>query len=186
MVDGPLDMRMDQTTGQAAAAEILQRISEQELSELLFRYGEERYARRIARAIVRARARAPLRTTFDLVGVIGSAVPAFYRRGRIHFATRTFQALRIAVNRELDDLEQSFQQAAFLLRPEGRLCIVSFHSLEDRIAKRTLKKLADPESPFTLVTKKPIVPTEAERRINPRSRSAKLRILERVAAGRHT
>ena len=180
MLDGPLDMRMDQRDDRAAA-ELLNTLSEQELADIIFQYGEERYARRIARGVIKARAEQPLRTTHDLVSVIYGAVPAVYRRGRIHYATRTFQALRIAVNHELDILDQSFRDAADVLVPGGRLCIISFHSLEDRTAKHTLRALSRGSSPhLALLTKKPVVPSEAERHANARARSAKLRIAERL------
>ena len=181
MLDGPLDMRMDQRD-ERTAAELLNTLSERELADIIFHYGEERYARRIARAIIQARATQPLRTTSHLASVIYDAVPPVYRRGRIHYATRTFQALRIAVNHELDILDQSFRDAADVLVPGGRLCIISFHSLEDRSAKQTLRALSRGTSPrLALLAKKPIGPSEAERRANPRARSAKLRIAERLS-----
>lgn len=184
MAEGPLDMRMDQSTG-PTAADLLQRLSQKELADIIFKYGEERYARRIAGAIVRARAQHPLRTTSELVDVIREAVPASYRHGRIHFATRTFQALRIAVNQELDVLEGAFRDAADVLVPGGRLCIISFHSLEDRIAKQTIRALSrGADACLVSLTKKPVVPSEAERRANPRARSAKLRVAERLPEGR--
>jgi len=180
LADGPLDMRMDRR-GDRTAAELLNQLGETELADLLFRFGEERYSRRIARAVVRARARRPLQTTFDLVSVIRDAVPAFYRHGRLHYATRTFQALRIAVNRELEVLEGSLRDAADVLAPGGRLCVISFHSLEDRIAKQTFRALSHSQEPcLATLTKKPCVPSEQERRENPRARSAKLRVAERL------
>lgn len=181
LADGPLDMRMDRSGG-LTAADLVNRLSEPELADLIYRYGEERYARRIARAIVRARETHPLRTTFDLVGVIRATVPPPYRHGRLHCATRTFQALRIAVNRELDGLEESLRDAAEVLAPAGRLCVISFHSLEDRIAKQTLRSLSQGPDPCLItLTKKPQTPTEEERRGNPRARSAKLRVAERYS-----
>jgi 16S rRNA (cytosine1402-N4)-methyltransferase len=183
LADGPLDMRMDRSGG-LTAADLVNRLPEAELADLIYRYGEERYARRIARAIVRARETHPFQTTFDLVAVIRAAVPPPYRRGRLHCATRTFQALRIAVNRELDGLEESLRDAAEVLAPGGRLCVISFHSLEDRIAKRTLRSLSQgPERRLVTLTKKPQTPTEEERRDNPRARSAKLRVAERHLTG---
>ena len=182
--DGPLDMRMDQTTG-CTAADLLQTRSETELADMIFRYGEERYARRIARAIVRARSHDPLRTTSELASVVKGAVPSAYRHGRIHCATRTFQALRIEVNRELEDLERAFEAAAGALAPGGRLCIMSFHSLEDRIAKQTLRRLGrGADASLEILTKKPVIASDEERRMNPRARSAKLRIAERLPQGR--
>jgi 16S rRNA (cytosine1402-N4)-methyltransferase len=178
--EGPLDMRMDQSTGQTAA-DLVNLIGESDLADLIFQYGEERYSRRIARAIVRARERRPLRTTQDLVAVIREAVPSSYRHGRIHCATRTFQALRIAVNREIESLEPALRHAIEVLRPGGRIGVISFHSLEDRIVKHTFRALAQaPGARLAVLTKKPLSPTEAECRSNPRARSAKLRVAERL------
>jgi 16S rRNA (cytosine1402-N4)-methyltransferase len=178
--DGPLDMRMDQQGG-LTAAELIAQLPERELADLIYRYGEERYSRRIARALVAARKTHPLRTTFDLVSVVSCAVPAAYRHGRIHCATRTFQALRIAVNRELDVIEGAIRDAVDVLAPGGRLCVISFHSLEDRIAKHTFRSLAQsPEASLRILTKKPQVPSDEECRNNPRARSAKLRVAERL------
>ncbi len=177
---GPLDMRMDQSA-KLCAADLVNGLSEAELADLIHRYGEERYSRRIARAIVRARQISPLRTTRDLVSAIERAVPAVYRHGRIHCATRTFQALRIAVNQELDALEPALRQAANLLRPGGRMCVLSFHSLEDRIVKHTFRALSkEPGATLSVLTKRPQVPSEEECRRNPRARSAKLRVAERL------
>jgi len=180
LAEGPLDMRMDRSGG-ATAAQLVEGLSEAELSNIIFQYGEERYARRIARSIVRTRERGPLRTTADLVSAIRGAVPASYRHGRIHFATRSFQALRIAVNSELDVLATAFRDAADLLSPGGRLCIISFHSLEDRIAKQTIRDLSQGSEPLLMkLTKKPMIASDHEVVANPRSRSAKLRIAERL------
>lgn len=178
--DGPLDMRMDQT-GPRTAAQLVNGLPEVELADMIFEYGEERFSRRIARAIVQARALKALATTQELVAVIKGAVPAAYRHGRIHCATRTFQALRIAVNRELDVIAPAIRDAVDILRPGGRLAVISFHSLEDRIVKHTLRALADePQAQVRVLTKKPQVPSEAECRENPRARSAKLRVAERL------
>ena len=178
--EGPLDMRMDQSTGQTAA-DLVNSLGESDLAALIFQYGEERYSRRIARAIVRVRERGSLRTTQDLVAVIREAVPASYRHGRIHCATRTFQALRIAVNREIESLEPALRHAVEVLRPGGRIGVISFHSLEDRIVKHTFRALAQaPGAGLAVLTKKPLSPTEAECRSNPRARSAKLRVAERL------
>ncbi|TLY27978.1 MAG: 16S rRNA (cytosine(1402)-N(4))-methyltransferase RsmH [Nitrospirae bacterium] len=186
LTDGLLDMRMEQGAGQTAAA-LVNKLSEAELADVIYRYGEERYSRRIARSVVRARERRPLGTTFDLVSVIRDAVPASYRHGRIHYATRTFQALRIAVNRELDVLEHALRDAADVLTPGGRLCVISFHSLEDRIVKQTLRALSGgPDPCLSRLTKKPQTPSERERRENPRARSAKLRVAERLPGARHS
>ena len=187
MVDGPLDMRFDPTGGGPTAAALVNRLSPRELAVLLYRYGEERQARRIAGAIVAAR---PLHTTKELAAVVERAVG---RRGRIHPATRTFQALRIAVNEELIALEAVLPQAVEVLASGGRLAVISFHSLEDRLVKRFLRResqdcICPPEVPvctcdhratLRLVTRKPIRPTAAEIAANPRARSARLRVAER-------
>ncbi|WP_447973485.1 16S rRNA (cytosine(1402)-N(4))-methyltransferase RsmH [Nitrospira sp. Kam-Ns4a] len=183
-LDGPLDMRMDRREPRTAA-DLVNHLPERELANLIYQYGEERFARRIARAIVRARQRAPLRTTGELVAVIRGAVPGPYRHGRLHCATRTFQALRIAVNGELDGLEGALRDAADVLTPGGRLCVVSFQSLEDRIVKQTIRALAGgPEPRLRSLTKKPIVPSDRECDQNPRARSAKLRVAERLPTRR--
>lgn len=178
--DGPLDMRMDQSMS-GTAAELVNRWPEAQLADTIFQFGEERFSRRIASAIVRARQRYPLTTTKELVSVIEGAVPANYRHGRLHCATRTFQALRIAVNHELDCLEPALRDAVDVLSPGGRLCVISFHSLEDRIVKHTLRTLSSTDYPKVVVlTKKPQVPSREESGRNPRSRSAKLRAAQRV------
>jgi 16S rRNA (cytosine1402-N4)-methyltransferase len=178
--EGPLDMRMDRRPG-PTAADLVNGSSEGELADIIFQFGEERYARRIARAIVRERVRRPIETTRALVALITGAVPSSYRHGRIHCATRTFQALRIAVNRELESLEPSLRDAVDVLAPGGRICAISFHSLEDRIVKHTFRSLTQgADANLALLTKKPILPTEEERRTNPRARSAKLRVAERL------
>jgi len=187
--DGPLDMRFDPSSGGITAAEIVNTWDADDLADLLFRYGEERHSRRIAQAIVRAR---PLHTTRQLAEVVASAQPG--PRQKIHPATRTFQALRIAVNDELGALERTLPAAIGLLRTGGRLAVISFHSLEDRIVKQTFKEeaagcLCPPRQPVCtcghvarvrIVTRKPIRPTEAEMAANPRSRSARLRVVERI------
>ncbi len=179
--DGPLDMRMDRSAG-VTAAEIVDRTAEVDLANIIYEFGEERYSRRIARAIVKARADRPIESTSDLVSVIEAAIPAHYRHGRIHFATRTFQAFRIAVNRELEHLEPALRDAADVLAPGGRLCVLSFHSLEDRIVKHTFRELATAAGgALEILTKRPQLPTDEEINRNPRSRSAKLRVIQRVA-----
>lgn len=179
--DGPLDMRMDQSSGETAA-DLVNRLPEAELADLIYQYGEERFSRRIARAVVRARATRLLETTQQLVEVIRSAVPAAYRHGRLHYATRTFQALRIAVNREIESLEPALRNIVDVLRPGGRLAVISFHSLEDRIVKRTFRSLSQGASArLTVLTKKPQLPQDEECRSNPRARSAKLRVAERTS-----
>ncbi len=178
--DGPLDMRMDQSMS-GTAADLVNGWSEAQLADAIFQFGEERFSRRIARAIVRARARHPLTTTKELVSVIEGTVPANYRRGRLHCATRTFQAIRIAVNQELVCLEPALRDAVDVLSPGGRLCVISFHSLEDRIVKHTFRSLSGKEdSALMILTKKPQVPAREESDRNPRSRSAKLRVAQRV------
>jgi 16S rRNA (cytosine1402-N4)-methyltransferase len=180
--DEPLDMRMDATTGETAAA-IVARASEQELADAIYAYGEERFSRRIARSIVTARREEPIATTGRLAAIVRRAVP---RRGyvRIDPATRTFQALRIWVNRELDGLDRFIETAVRHLKAGARLVIISFHSLEDRIVKHTLRALEqrrEPGSTVTVLTKKPVIPDDVEVEANPRARSAKLRAAERVA-----
>ena len=178
--DGPLDMRMDQTQGQTAA-EFLLSISESELEHILREYGEERYARRIARAIVHYRRTQAIQTTGQLSSIIQKSVPPSYRFGRLHYATRTFQAIRIALNRELEGLPTALRDAVDLLTPGARICAISFHSLEDRIVKQTFRALAaKPEPVLSILTKKPLTPTAHEKQVNPRSRSAKLRVAERL------
>jgi 16S rRNA (cytosine1402-N4)-methyltransferase len=177
--DEPLDMRMDRSGGDTAA-DLLARSSELELADAIFQFGEERYSRRIAHALVDARRQAPIETTGRLAAIVRRAIP---RRGlmRIDPATRTFQALRIWVNRELEGLERFLQAAARRLRSGGRLVVITFHSLEDRIVKHTFRALAQQDAAtLRVLTKKPIVPAEAELRRNPRARSAKLRAAERV------
>ncbi len=181
--DGPLDMRMNQTQG-PTAADLVKVLPERELADLLFAYGEERFSRRIARAIVEARKSYALETTQALVAVIKGAVPHAYRKGRIHCATRTFQALRIRVNQELELLQPALEAAVSVLKEGGRLCVVAFHSLEDRVVKRTFRALAGNDHPsIKILTKRPVTATQQEIQQNPRARSAKLRVAQRVAEG---
>ena len=178
--DEPLDMRMDPTSGETAA-ELVARSTERELADAIFKYGEERFSRRIARSIVEARHEAPIATTGRLAAIVRRSVP---HRGytRIDPATRTFQALRIWVNRELEGLDRFIEAAVRRLRIGRRLVVITFHSLEDRIVKHTLRALERGEQALVKVlTKKPIVPSEEEVRSNPRARSAKLRAAERLA-----
>ena len=187
--EGALDMRFDPTQG-GSAADIVNQWTETEIADLIYRYGEDRRSRAIARAIVRSR---PIESTTQLAQVVERAMGG--RRGaRIHPATQTFQALRIAVNRELAQLESLLPQALALLKPGGRLGVIAFHSLEDRIVKQWMAQEAsvfapDPHHPFggveraptiQLVTRKPVVASDAEININPRSRSARLRVAEKV------
>ena len=182
-LSGPLDMRMDQTQG-VTAADLVNHLPERELADVIFAYGEERYSRRIARAIVQARSAGLIQTTQDLVSVLERALPFAYKRGRLHFATRTFQALRIRVNRELDLLEPALREAVDLLKEGGRVCVVAFHSLEDRIVKHTFRSMAQGEHPrVALLVKKPVIPSALEIQQNPRARSAKLRVAERLPEG---
>jgi 16S rRNA (cytosine1402-N4)-methyltransferase len=174
--DGPLDMRMDNSRG-ATAADFVNRAEESELREVISEYGEERFAKQVAAAIVAARRLEPIRTTRQLAEIVGRAVRT--REPGQHPATRTFQALRIHVNQELEELEVTLPQAASLLAPAGRLAVVSFHSLEDRIVKWRLRGWAE-QGKATVLTRKPIVPDAEEMRANPRARSAKLRVAERT------
>ncbi len=159
-------------------------LPEKELADVIFAYGEERYSRRIARAIVQARNAGFIQTTQALVSVLEGALPYAYKKGRLHFATRTFQALRIRVNRELDLLEPALRDAVDLLKEGGRVCVVAFHSLEDRIVKQTFRSMAKREHPkVALLVKKPVIPSVLEIQQNPRARSAKLRVAERLPEG---
>jgi 16S rRNA (cytosine1402-N4)-methyltransferase len=176
--EGPLDMRMDQRLNRTAA-DLINRLSPEELEETLFRYGEERWARRIARAIVQERERAPLLTTQTLRKIIHRAIPGRFHTRRIDPATRTFQAFRIRVNEELENLRKVLETGWKVLKRGGRICIISFHSLEDRMVKETFRRL-EKQGEMHILTKKPVTPSEEEQRKNPRSRSAKLRCAERV------
>jgi 16S rRNA (cytosine1402-N4)-methyltransferase len=188
---GPLDMRMSPDEGESAAA-LIDRLSEAELTKILFEYGEESRARRIAAEIVKAR---PLKTTEDLVDCIRRAMPFGTRPGQAHPATKTFQALRIAVNGELEILERALRESVARLKPGGRLVVMSYHSLEDRIVKTVFNELsgkregsdfpdiAPPVVSVKIITKKPVAAGEEELRRNPRSRSAKLRAVEKVEGG---
>lgn len=179
--EGPLDMRMDPQGHGKTAADLLARLSEREIAGILWEYGEERWAKRIAARIVEDRRAQPLTTTSQLARAVAAAVPRRAWPRRIHVATRTFQALRIAVNEELPSLQRGLEDAVGLLAPTGRMCIISFHSLEDRIVKHTLRGWAHSEPPrVRLLTKRPVVPTQAEVEANPRARSAKLRAAERL------
>jgi 16S rRNA (cytosine1402-N4)-methyltransferase len=178
--EAPLDMRMDRSQG-PTAAERLREVSEGELADVIFQYGEERHSRRIARALVRARDERPLTTTRDVADVVRRAVP---HRGwqRIDPATRTFQALRIWVNGELDGLDRFVRDAVLRLRAGARLVVIAFHSLEDRVIKHTLRALDREEGVVRVLTPRPDVPGEDEIERNPRARSAKLRAAERLTA----
>jgi 16S rRNA (cytosine1402-N4)-methyltransferase len=177
--DEPLDMRMDQNAGQTAA-ELLVTIDEEDLANVIFQFGEERFSRRIARAIVHARRDEPVNTTGRLAQIVRGAIP---RRGyqRIDPATRTFQALRIWVNRELEGLDTFLAHATRRLSAGARFAVITFHSLEDRIVKHAFRALAAGEAALQVLTRKPIVPGDAEVARNARARSAKLRVIERLA-----
>jgi 16S rRNA (cytosine1402-N4)-methyltransferase len=173
--DEPLIMRFDGRTDQETAASLIHSATQQELTEILQTYGEESFALQIAKAIVAARKRHRILRTAALVEIIRGAVPGFARHGKVHVATKTFQALRIAVNDELAGVKEVIPKAVSFLAPGGTLAVISFHSLEDRIVKTLLRRLSDAGT-IVLVTKKPIVPSEEEMKKNPRSRSAKLRV----------
>ncbi len=177
--EGPLDMRMDRTKGEPASA-MLNRLSPQAIENLIYEYGDERWAKAIAKTIVARRKESPLRTTTDLVEAVLAAVPAKARDPRIHAATRTFQAVRIAVNRELDELDDAIRSISETLAVGGRIVVLSYHSGEDRQAKQAFRGLSE-SGHFKELEKKPRTPTEDEVRRNPRSRSAKMRSLERIA-----
>ncbi len=177
--DEPLDMRMDQTRG-PTAAERISAIEESALADVIFQFGEERKSRRIARAIVGARAQAPIETTGQLAAIVRRAAGGGGWQ-RIDPATRTFQALRIWVNGELDRLDEFLRRAAARLRAGGRLVVISFHSLEDRIVKHTLRALDRGDGLVRVLTAKPVLPADSEIDLNPRARSAKLRVAERLA-----
>ncbi|MGI8588416.1 MAG: 16S rRNA (cytosine(1402)-N(4))-methyltransferase RsmH [Chloroflexia bacterium] len=197
--DAPLDMRMDPSSGQPTAADLVNQLSEGDLADLIFRYGEERASRRIARRIAAERQVSPIETTSRLAAIVLAAIggrPAG-PKGRIHPATRTFQALRIAVNHELDVLPTALEAALEVLRPEGRLAVISFHSLEDRIVKQFMQQeikgcICPPDLPvcrcgrvprLRAVTKGALEAEEAETERNPRARSARLRVVERLPGG---
>jgi 16S rRNA (cytosine1402-N4)-methyltransferase len=189
--EGPLDMRM---SGHGpSAADVIACVSERDLADIIYQLGEERHSRALARAIVRERARAPITTTRALADIVARVVRS--KPGAIHPATRTFQALRIFANEELQELQNALLAAERILKPDGRLAVVSFHSLEDRIVKtffaersrqaqgsRHLPQTSGPEPTFMPVTRKPVLPDESEIGINPRARSARLRVAERNAA----
>ena len=178
--DEPLDMRLNTGSGMSAA-DIVNGYSEESLADIIYRYGEERYSRRIARAIAEERAKAPIESSERLGEVIRGAVPKEYRYGRIHPATRTFQALRIEVNKELDRITPALENAIRILKKGGRVAVITFHSLEDRKVKWFFKDEAASENPrIRILTKKPIIPSEEESNENPPSRSAKLRVVERI------
>jgi 16S rRNA (cytosine1402-N4)-methyltransferase len=178
--EGPLDMRLDRSS-YISAYDLVNNLTEEEISALLWNFGQERWHNRIARFLVEERQKHPIATTRDLADIVVRSIPAKYRYGhhRIHPATRTFQAVRIAVNRELEILESSLEKAAMLLGRGGRVCAISFHSLEDRTVKHTFKRLAN-EKIITIITPKPLTPSPSEVEVNPRARSSKLRAAQKA------
>ena len=175
--DGPLDMRMDPRS-ERTAEQVVNHLDERELADVIYEFGEERRSRRIARAIVRSR---PIRSTAHFADVISAAArPMNSEQRRIHPATRTFQALRIFVNRELDDLTALMNAAPRILKPGGRVVVISFHSLEDRIVKDAFREAGNKYKYFRVLTKKPVTASEEEQNRNPRARSAKMRAAEKV------
>lgn len=177
-VDGPLDMRMDNTVG-PSAADLVNSLSAIELERIFWQWGEERFSRRFAQSIVTARAGRKIERTKELADLLLRSLPGSYQRGRIHPATRVFQALRIAVNDELGALPKGLRKAFDLLKPGGRLVTIAFHSLEDRIVKQQFKQW-DEEGLGKNLVKKPLVPTEEECTMNSRARSAKVRAIKRI------
>lgn len=173
--DAPLDMRMDKAL-KMTAFDLVNNLCQEEIAKILRDFGQERFSNRIARQIVRQREKAPISTTLELAEIIRRAAPRI--KSKIHPATRSFQAFRIAVNNELDALKEGLEKASFYLKRKGRICVISFHSLEDRIVKNKFKELHR-QGNFKILTKKPLCPKEEEILDNPRSRSAKLRAIEK-------
>jgi len=174
-----MTMKENPTSADVTAGDVVNTWSEKSLADIIYGYGEEKYSRKIAKGIVEAREKKKIETTFDLVKIIEDVVPAVYKRGRLHFATRTFQAIRIAVNDELGALAEGLEKGFKFLKNGGRISVISFHSLEDRIVKRFFKEMAM-KGEARLVNKKVILASADEIKNNPRSRSAKLRILEKI------
>lgn len=174
-IDQGLDMRYNDETNYLTAEKIVNEWPEQKIEEILENYGEEKYARKIAKNIVEQRKKGRIKTTFQLIEIIKNSTPPAYHREKIHYATRTFQAIRIAVNDELENIKRVLPDALSVLAPEGRLVVISFHSLEDRIVKDFFKK-----SEVKILTKKPVTASREERAKNPRSRSAKLRAIVKL------
>lgn len=177
--EGPLDMRMDQDA-LVTAKDMVNTLGEEELADVIYNFGEERFSRRIAKAIVQYRSRKPVETTKELEEIIFKSVPVSYRRQRIHPATRTFQAVRIAVNRELESLTTVMNKCSDYLKVGGRIGVIAFHSLEDRIVKERFRELSK-SGVMSLITKKPLRPGDEEIQLNPRARSARFRVAERIA-----
>lgn len=191
--DAPLDMRMDRSRG-ITAKEVVNNFEEEKLRDIIYKYGEERWAKKIAHAIVRERGKMSIETTSQLSGIVVSAIPPAHRSQRIHPATKTFQAIRIAVNSEIEILEDAVRNAVDVLNEKGKICVISYHSLEDRIVKNLFREMehgcicphdipkciCGRKGVIKILTKKPVTPSEEEVRRNPRSRSAKLRAAERI------
>ncbi len=177
--NGPLDMRLDRIGNKLTAYEIVNSFSEKRLYEIIREYGEERWAKKIARAIVERRTQAKIKSTKELADLVASTIPKRFWPKKIHPATRTFQAIRIAVNKELDSLKAGLKEAINVIKPGGRLIVISFHSLEDRIVKHLYKSF-EKKKYGRILTKKPIVASSHEIKDNPRARSAKLRVFEKV------
>ena len=178
--EGPLDMRMDKDS-YISAYDLINNLNEDEISALLWNFGEERWHNRIARLLVQERDKHPISTTKELASIVVRSIPYRYRHRyyRIHPATRTFQAVRIAVNRELEALESAINKAIAALEKAGRICVISFHSLEDRIVKLSFRKLAA-EGLIRIITPKPLTPAQSEIEANPSSRSSKFRVAEKI------
>lgn len=176
--NGPLDMRMDMSLD-VTAQKLVNRLREDELSEIIKNFGEERFHKRIARNIVNTRVKKPITTTFELAQIVVHSMPAGYRYQKIHPATRTFQAIRIMVNNELDSLKEALLEMPSILKKGARVCVISFHSLEDRIVKNVFKDFHK-QGVLKIVTKKPVIAQEEEVLENPRARSAKLRVAEKA------
>jgi len=175
--EGPLDMRLDRNS-YISAYDLINNLNEHEISHLLWLFGQERWHNRIAHSLIQERQKHPIATTAQLSDIVIRSVPASYRHYRIHPATRTFQAVRIAVNRELEALELALEKAVTVLKKHGRICVISFHSLEDRIVKLSFRKAAA-AGMVSIVTPKPRSPSDSEVHQNPASRSAKLRVAQR-------
>ncbi len=177
MKDEPLIMTLSDTPEDVTAYDVVNHWSEETLADIIYGFGEEQFSRRIAKAIVEARKKDTIQTTFQLAEIVKQSVPLFYQKGRLHPATKTFQAIRIAVNRELENLKSFLASLPRIMASEGRVAIISFHSLEDRIVKRAFHQM-EQDDLGTRITKKPIIPSQEEIQSNPRARSAKLRVFE--------
>lgn len=175
----PLIMRYDNNLNSLLARDVLNQFSEKEIERILREYGQEKFSKKIAREIIRERKKRKIETTFDLVELIKKAIPPWARKGRIHFATKTFMALRIFINQELENLEKGLEGALEILKPKGKIVVISFHSLEEKIVKNFFKK-AKKEGRLEIITKKPISPSKEEIFLNKKARSAKMRVAEKL------